>query len=178
MFEKAWYGDILPYTTIALSILQDMDMSQSLDAALILNTIGSLHQQTRNSALALSNFQKVLEIRTQFLPPKDPVLSNTLHNLASTYGAVGDYATANELCDRALEIRETLLDPTPEMEKFKRRALPINCTTKARILLLAGDLDEAEVFGRKAVEGCRGAFGDEHYLTTQYALPTPYHPTI
>lgn len=167
MFEKGWYGDIPPYTTIALAILQDMEMSQSLEAALILNTIGSLYQETRNFSLALANKQRVLEIRAHLLSPNDPVLSNALHNLACIHSALRDHAKANELCDRAIEIREKLLDPSPEMEKFKRRSLPINYTSKARIQFLAGNLADAEVFGRKAVQSCVETFNEKHYLTTQ-----------
>lgn len=139
-----------------------MEMSQSLEAALIFNTIGSLYQETRNFSLALANKQRVLEIRAHLLPPNDPVLSNALHNLACIHSALRDHAKANELCDRAIEIREKLLDPSPEMEKFKRRSLPINYTSKARIQFLAGNLADAEVFGRKAVQSCVETFNEKH----------------
>lgn len=167
MFEQGWYGDLPQYTDIALSVLQGMGISQSLEAALILNTVGNFYLQIRNFPQALVTAEKVLEIRAKLLPPNDPMLSNALHNLACIHSALRDHAKANELCDRALEIRERLLDPTPDTDKFKRRSLPINYTSKARIQFLAGNLTDAELFGRKAVQSCVETFNDKHYLTTQ-----------
>jgi len=166
MFEKGAYGDILQYTQIALAVLNDIDLAQSLEAALILNTIGNYHLETRDFSKALENTTQVLAIREKILPPDDPIVSNTLHNLAYVYGGLRDYEKANQECDRALNIREKL----PETEKnawFKRRSLPVNYTTKCRCLFLIRDLEGAEIFGRKAVQACSEAFQPKHYLTTQ-----------
>ncbi|KAK0639877.1 hypothetical protein B0T16DRAFT_395525 [Cercophora newfieldiana] len=169
-----------PTRTWLSKFLRDIDEAQSLQAGLILNTIGSYHIETFDPPNAVEQHLQVLQIRQKLLPPGDPVVSNILHNLAIDYGAMGDYAKAKKHCEAALAIRENL-PPTKHNVWYQGQCLPKNYTTHCRILFLAGELAEAETVGRKAVAKSEETETSEHIPTTDLltaGLPTRAYCTL
>lgn len=168
MFERGWFEQLLPVTEIAQRILRDINHSETLDMGLILNTIGSTYCEIGIPSKAKEYHTQVRHIRESLLPPRDPVISNILHNLAIDNAGYGDYKTAKELCATTISIREELPDETHR--NYKAMALPKNYTTYCRILYLEGDLDSAENNGRKALELAQKNLGLHHQNTAQLVL--------
>jgi tetratricopeptide (TPR) repeat protein len=104
MFERGWFGDLLSYTDVALQVLNNISESQSLEAALILNTIGNYYLEATQPAQAEKYYTDTLNIRQKILPADDPVVSNSMHNLAFVYGGLGDYMRAKNTSEAALAI--------------------------------------------------------------------------
>ena len=55
--------------------------------------------------------RRSLEVKERILPPGDPEIATSLHNLGALYYARGDYKASLELLERALAIRESSLGP-------------------------------------------------------------------
>jgi tetratricopeptide (TPR) repeat protein len=160
MFERGWFNDLMPYTEIAMQILKDIEESQTLEAALILNTIGITYVNLNKPSLSLEYNQRVLEIRRVLLPPEDPAVLNITHNLSYSYAGLGDFTKAKQYCGDALSIREKL--PDAKYAWYKKTSLARNYITSCRIALLSGDIDAAEIYGRKAIELSENNMGVGH----------------
>ncbi|KAI1086408.1 hypothetical protein F5B19DRAFT_161414 [Rostrohypoxylon terebratum] len=150
MFERGWFKDLLPYSKIAIKLLEDMDKLQTLEAALIINTIGTTCIAIGKPSESLEHNQRVFDIRKSLLPPTDPALLNSLHNVSYSYAGLGDYVKAKEICKEALTSRENLPDSTYGW--YKKASIPRNYVTYCRICFLSEDIESAERYGWKAVE--------------------------
>ncbi|XDG05458.1 hypothetical protein ABKA04_005073 [Annulohypoxylon sp. FPYF3050] len=150
MFERGWFKDLLPYSEIAIKLLKDMNKLQTLEGALIINTIGVTCIAIGKPSESLEHNQKVFDIRKSLLPPTDPALLNSLHNVSYSYAGLGDYVKAKQLCKEALTSRENLPDSTYGW--YKKASIPRNYVSYCRISFLSGDMDSAELYGMKAVE--------------------------
>lgn len=169
MFERGRYSDLMPYTSVALDVLNHMNQSRSLDAGLILNTRGSTELETGRFPEAAEYLEDVLNIRKALLRRGDPVISNSMHNLSFALGCQGNYLEAAKICLETINIRESL--PDAQYREWKLKALPKNYTTYCRLLHLLKDLDGAVYWGRKAIAIAHEGIGQRHQNTAQYVLP-------
>ncbi len=84
---------------------------ESIDVAISLNNIGSIHYQFGDYQKALAHYKRCLSIRQKVLGYESFEVSTTWSDLGSIYLKKRDYSEALDYYSRCVEIRKKILDP-------------------------------------------------------------------
>ncbi|CAF1273341.1 unnamed protein product [Rotaria sp. Silwood1] len=126
------------------------------------NNIGLMHDSMENYSLALSFYEKALEIQKHSLPSEHPSLATVYDNIGMVYRSLGDYTTALSYCEKALEIRlkSSPLDHISLISAYSNIGM---------IYESKGDYSNALSFYKKAYEIQKSSFPLDHpSLTLSY----------
>ncbi|CAF1380610.1 unnamed protein product, partial [Didymodactylos carnosus] len=77
--------------------------------AIIYNNIATAHDAMGNYSIALSYYEKTLEIQLNILPPNHSKLATTYSNMAQVLNSMGSYTTALSYHEKALKIQQKSL---------------------------------------------------------------------
>jgi tetratricopeptide (TPR) repeat protein len=93
----------------------------------ICNNIGVTHRSMGEYEMALSYFEKALEIQQKSLPHNHPDLATISNNIGMTHQLMGDYPTALSYFEKTLEIQQNSLpDNHPDLATTNNNLGAIN----------------------------------------------------
>ena len=121
------------------TILDEQLSGQPLKLARMLDVVGRAHLHYGFHDKAREALEKALVLREENLPPDDPLIAESLHNLAYFFQQIDDDELAVSHYRRSIEI-ERRRRQTPEVEK----QLAIGLSSLGTLLQTEGRLDEAE----------------------------------
>jgi tetratricopeptide (TPR) repeat protein len=119
---------------------------------------GTLLEDRAEPAAALAAFHQALALKRKTLPPDDPDIAMTLHDIANVQNSLGHYSAALDTANSAIEIyRKTYGDGVPLLAE-------IICI-RGEALTHLGRYDEAERDLRGAVDDLIARLGPDHRWT-------------
>lgn len=143
--------------TRAADLLSTVHGADSLEVAEARNWLGQLHFMSGDFRGAERSMREALTIRERLLKPDDPLVAQSLNNVATVLGRQGDLVRAEEMLVRALDVYRRALGPD---HLDVARAL-INL---ARMYNERGDLERAEARYGEAVRIVEKAGGNDILL--------------
>ncbi|CAF2517320.1 unnamed protein product [Rotaria sp. Silwood2] len=107
LYKMGKYDEAVEIFTRIIEVNNDNDNSEKFMIRLssTYNNIGLMHDLMGKYYIALSWYEKALEIQQKFLPSDHPSLATVYDNIGMIYRSLGDYTTALSYCEKTLEIR-------------------------------------------------------------------------
>ncbi len=128
---------------------------EPLIRAALLDAIGRVYLSLGLRAEARPPLEEALKLRQAHLDAADPVLAESLHNLAKWERADGQDEKAKELIQEAIAIQRSAF-------AADHRDLARGLNNLGSLLRHLGQLEDAETSAREALEMQRRLFGDDH----------------
>ncbi len=117
--------------------------------------VGTVYRKFGEYGKAVTNQQRVLDIRKQIASRDDPLVAEAMHNLAATLWWDGQYTKAEPLYADALKMRQRLFKPDDP-------AIAFSMTHLATCRLSMGRVDSARTLFQGALEMRLRIYGPEH----------------
>ena len=105
------YDEALQYGEQALTMRQNLDVSNHALIANSLSNVGLAHHALGKHQQALECHQQALTIRQSLYEPNHALIANSLANVGTAHHALGEYQQALECHQQALTIRQNLYEP-------------------------------------------------------------------
>ena len=121
------------------------------------NAAGGAEQHAGRWSVARTHFERALSQRERFLSKSDPLIVQTMTNLASLDLLEGDFERALERSEHAVEQLEAALGPQDPGVSQARQAY-------GRALLDAGQLERGRDVLQAALDSTRANLGEDHPL--------------
>jgi tetratricopeptide (TPR) repeat protein len=99
------------YKTLIEKAPADNEAESAASRAATYSNIGLTYQNMGQYSMALSSFEKTLEIKRKYYPPNDSSLAITYNNIGMVQNSMGNFASAQSYYERAIEIWQNTLPP-------------------------------------------------------------------
>lgn len=137
-------------------VAQQLQLREAVQLDIKVNQLYS--QSDYEAALKLA--QQSLAIRQRLLPSADPLIAQSMFNLAGVHLTLGNYSSAEPLLRQSLEIREKKLDPD-DLELAK------SLNSLAGLYQAIGDYERAEPLFKRALQVREKKLGLENRTVAQ-----------
>ncbi len=154
--QQAKWDEAIGYYDRAIAIAETAYGPSHPYVALMLGNLGQTLLDRGQLDRAQSLFERERAIQEQAFGPDNPKVAVTVGTLGRVYKARGDYATARALAEQALAIYERA------GVEDGQRATPF--TLLGRVELDMGELDEALVAERRALDLRQRLFAPDHWV--------------
>jgi len=153
------YEKAQPLLERALNLAQATNAPDTEVCACLID-LAYLYKEQGNLNQAETMCQLGLQLQEKVYRPNHPYVAYTLRILSEIHREQGRYQQAGSELDRAMTImRAVRSDDDQEIAPFK--------VDKARLLMAAGDLPNAESYFKEALEVIVRSFGPEHLYTAK-----------
>lgn len=115
------FKQLIPFVELACQILDDLGETDSFLMGELHNTLGNVYLEIGNLNECKTAFRKVKNIREKYCEPGSPIVANIMNNLSLAMTALGDYATALNLSQKTIKLRESLDDPFSLLSTIKHQ---------------------------------------------------------
>jgi tetratricopeptide (TPR) repeat protein len=167
--ETADYGRALRFAERAQSIVELHNRAETAEGAAVFANLGEIQQMQGDLAGARRWLGRALSIRERLLAPSDPLIAESLSDLALADRAESRLGSAAELYRRALAVLQAASDGSakgdhkPSVAVLKKSGVVRNNLAQAEAE--QGHLKEADHLARRSVADLERAFGPQHPTT-------------
>ena len=164
--ETADYSRALRFAERARSIAESHNAAETADGATAFANLGEIEQMQGDLAGARKSLGRALSTRERLFAPSDPLIAETLSDLALVDRAESRFKTAAELYRRALAVLQAASNGAPKNDRKTQLAVlkksGIVRSNLGQVEAEQGHFKDAEHIARQSVADLERAFGPQH----------------
>ena len=166
--ETGRYEESVACCNKAIALMEEMDIQGTIPYATVLLNIANAHRAAGLLQESLGFYNRVLPVYKELLKPDDMYYASLYNNLSLLYQEMGDFASAKEQLEKALDIVRSKAD--------QRFEVAVTYANLANTCIELGEDDEAKADAEEAIRIFEElGVDDAHYSAALSALGSLYY---